>query len=127
MDIITYIPNLDLFREECQALAESGNKFFNYNGETLVYNVSQIPVHYNKDGIRSVCLVRLTTEDEQDTFNALTTVERLGVCENKQYTFDSQTKEDTYNDAYDQTPIEINDKDGNIYIYTPQPMIGVFA
>ncbi len=126
MDIITHIPNLDLFRAECQALAENGNKFFSYDGESLTYNVSQIPVVYNSDYTQSVCLVRLVTEDEQDTFNALTTVKRIGICENNQYIFDDGG-EDIYNSVYDQSPIEITDEHGDIHTYTPPPMIGVFA
>lgn len=123
MDIITYIPNLDLFRAECQTLAESGNKFFSYDGEKLTYNVSQIPVVYSSDYTQSACLVRLVTEDEQETFNTLTSIERLGVCENNQYIFDSQAQEDTYNSVYDQTPVIIDEET----TYTPPPMIGVFA
>ena len=122
MDIITYIPNLTLFRSECQALAESGNKFFSYDGETITYNVSQIPVIYSSDSTQSVCLVRLVTEDEQKTFNALTTVDRVGVCEDKVYIFDDGG-EAIYNSVYDQTPVII-DEDTT---YTPPPMIGVFA
>jgi len=122
IDIITHIPDLDLFRTECQALAESGNKFFSYDGETLTYNISQIPVVYNSDYTQSVCLVRLVTEDEQETFDALTTVERIGVCENKAYIFDDDG-EAIYNSIYDQTTVII-DEDTT---YTPPPMIGVFA
>jgi hypothetical protein len=122
MDIITHIPNLDLFRAECKPLAGSGNKFFSYEDEKLTYNVSQIPVVYSSDYIRSVCLVRLVTEDEIEAFNALTTIERIGVCENNQYIFDDGG-EDIYNSVYDQTPVII-DEDTT---YTPPPMIGVFA
>ena len=122
MDIITQIPNLDLFRAECQALAESGNKFFSYDGETLTYNVSQIPVKYNADFTQSVCLVRLVTVEEQEVFDALTTANRIGVCENKEYIFDDGG-EDIYNSVYDQTPVVIDDET----TYTPPPMIGVFA
>lgn len=122
MDIITYIPNLDLFRVECQALAESGNKFFSYDGEAITYNVSQIPVRYSDDGTQSVCLVRLVTAEEQEVFDALTTANRIGVCENKAYIFDDGG-EIIYNSVYDQTPIVI-DEDTT---YTPPSIMGVFA
>ena len=127
MDVITYIPNLDLFRVECKALAESGNKFFSYNSETksLSYNVAQIPVKYNADYTKSVCLVRLSTKDEQDTFNALTTVNKIGVCENKTYVFDVGGKS-IYDSVYNQTPVTTT-IDGETFTYTPHAMIGVFA
>ena len=122
VDIITYIPNLDLFRAECQALAEGGNKFFSYDGEALTYSVSQIPVVYSSDFGSSVCLIRLVTDDEQDTFDALTTVERIGICDNNVYIFDDGG-EAIYDSIYDQTPVDMGDG----YFYTPPPMIGVFA
>jgi hypothetical protein len=122
MDIITHIHNLDLFRDECQALAEGGSKFFSYDGEALTYNVAQIPVVYNNDYTQSVCLVRLVTEDEQETFDALATVDRIGICENKEYIFDDGG-EVIYNTVYDQSPVIIDEET----TYTPPQMIGVFA
>lgn len=123
MDRITHIPNLDLFRVECQALAESGNKFFSYDGEKLTYNISQIPVVYSSDLGSSVCLVRLSTEDEQEAFDSLETIEVLGVCENNEYIFNSDDDKATYDSVYDQTPVDMGDG----HFYTPPPMIGVFA
>lgn len=123
MDIITHIPSLDLFRAECQTLAESGNKFFSYDGEILTYNISQIPVVYSSDFGSSVCLVRLVTDDEQETFDALETIERLGVCEDKEYIFNSDNDKAIYDSVYDQTPVDMGDG----YFYKPPPMIGVFA
>jgi hypothetical protein len=124
MDIITHIPDLNLFRAECKALAENDSKFFSYNSETktLSYNVAQIPVRYNADYTQSVCLVRLATKDEQEAFDALTTVNRIGICENKEYIFDEGGKA-IYDSVYDQSPVVI-DKDTT---YTPPAMIGVFA
>ena len=127
MDIITHIPDLDAFRAECLALAEDGNPFFNYNGETITYKVAKIPVRYNTDFTQSVCLIRLVTQEEQDQFNALDTVNRIGICENKAYIFDSEEDENIYNTVYDQTPVTITDEDGNEHTHTPPQMIGVFA
>lgn len=127
MDIITYIPNLDLFRAECQALAEAGNKFFSYDGETLTYNISQIPVVYMPDYTQSLCLVRLLKEDEQETFDALTTIDRLGVCDNKEYIFNSDDDKATYEDARGALEYTYTYEDGNEQTAYKPYMIGVFA
>ena len=122
IDIITYIPNLTLFRNEADQCAKNGVKGFSFddNGSVL-YDVSKIPVYYNSDGFRSVCLVRFVDKDEVDVFNSLTTCEQIGVCENKSYIFDEGGKA-IYDSVYDQSPI--NTPDG---AYVPPEMIGVFA
>ena len=65
IDIITYIPDLSVFRLEAQTKAS--NKVhgfcFSESGE-LIYNVSKIPVHYSADGVRSICLIRLMTQKD---------------------------------------------------------------
>ena len=143
MDILTYIPNLDLFRAECKAIAESdpletnadgelvnkSQKFFSYDEETkeISYNVSRIPVHYNDDYTKSVCLVRLSTEAEQEAFGELTTRGRIGGANAGQYVFDSVESKAIYDTIYDQTPIEIVIEGEQNIFYTPPAMIGLFA
>ena len=126
--MITHIPKLDLFRAECKALAEEENEFFSYNAETeeISYKVARIPVVYTDDLGSSVCLVRLITDDEIETFNALTTCDRIGTCEGNVYVFDSEAAEALYDSVYDQTPVNI-EVDGETITYTPPAMIGVFA
>ena len=122
IDIITYIHDLNLFRKEAIECARNDTKGFSFDdGGSITYNICKIPVHYNGDGIRSLCLVRLLTQDEIGFFDSLKTCERIGVCENKTYIFDDGGKA-IYDDVYDQTPI--NTQDGT---YTPPEMIGVFA
>ena len=123
--MITHIPNLDLFRAECLSKAENNNKFFYTDGESIHYNVSKIPVVYNEDRTQSVCLVRLTSKEEIDEFNSLSSCDRIGVCENKEYIFDDDG-EDIYNSVYDQSP-KTYTEDGTDYTYTPPKLIGVFA
>ena len=129
MDILTYVEDLDLFRAECEALALADNNFFSYDEETkeISYNVSRIPVHYNDDYTKSVCLVRLSTEAEQEAFDELTTMVRIGVADAGQYVFDSVESKAIYDTIYDQTPIEIVIEGEQNIFYTPPAMIGLFA
>jgi len=124
IDIITYIPDLAAFRLEANANAQSGTHGFAFDDDdgTINYNVAKIPVHYNPDGVRSLCLIRLMTEKDEDVFNALASCEKIGECINKEYIFDAGG-EDIYNEVYDQTPVELDDGT----FYTPPAMIGVFA
>ena len=123
IDIICYIPDLIAFRLEAKANADNGIKGFSFDDDgSLSYSVSKIPVSYNADGVRSVCLIRLIDAQEVNIFESLTSCERIGVCENGAYSFDEGGK-DIYNDVYDQTPVELDDGT----FYTPPPMIGVFA
>ena len=123
MDIITYIPDLDAFRLEAATNASNGVKGFSFNDDgAMSYDIAKIPVYYNSDGVRSICLIRLVTDLELKTFNSLVSCEKIGVCENKIYTFDDGG-EDIYNDVYDQAPVDL----GEGVMYTPPQMIGVFA
>jgi len=114
MDILTHIDDLNLFRAECMEKAESGNTFFTFNGDDISYNISKIPVRYN--GLKSVCLVRLTTDDEIEEFESLTSVENIGshTKGDEDYTFKDGGK-DKYDSVYgeDQQQVAL--------------MIGVFA
>ncbi len=122
IDIITYIADLNAFRAEAEDAAQNGVLGFNFDESGNVnYNICKIPVYYNTDGIRSICLVRLLTQDEIDVFGSLTTCERIGICENKSYIFDEGGKA-IYDSVYDQSPI--NTSGGT---YTPPEMIGVFV
>ncbi len=75
-DVIVYIPNLIKFRDEVKQKAFSGAQGFDFDeAGNVIYNVSKIPVVYN--GLKSVCVIRLFTDTEIDTFNSLTTCEKL--------------------------------------------------
>lgn len=123
IDIITYIPDLLAFRAECKAKADDGNKFFTFNDDVLTYNVAQIPVVYSGD--KSVCLVRLVTDEEVEEFDSLNSCQRIGICEDNTYIFDDGG-EVIYNEVYDQAPVTTV-IDGEEFTCTPPPMIGVFA
>lgn len=125
IDIITHIPDLDAFRAECKAKAEEGNKFFSIDEDVITYNVAKIPVVYSDDLIQSVCLVRLITDEEIEEFTSLESCDRIGVCENNEYIFETGG-EVIYNAVYDQSPV-IFEIDGEQHTHTPPQMIGVFA
>jgi len=120
LDILTYIKDLNLFREECKLKAESGSKFFSIDGGIISYNVSKIPVFYN--GLESACLVRVVTDSEIDEFNSLTSIENIGEYVSGEYVF-AVGGEDKYNAVYDQSEVTLDDGS----IYKPPSMIGVFA
>ena len=126
IDIITHIPDLDAFRLEASTMAD--NEIFGFTKDedgNVVYNITKIPVHYGKNN-DSVCLVRIMTNKEQESFDLLETVHRLGVCENGEYIFDDNC-ETIYDSVYDQTPVTYTDEDGVEYTYTPPKKIGVIA
>lgn len=113
IDVITYIPDLSVFRTEAEDNAKNKVHGFSFSDEGINYNVNKIPVYYNPDGVRSLCLVRLITEEDVKVFDSLSSCERIGVCENNAYSFD-QGGEGIYNDTYDKS---LDDPS----------MIGVFA
>ena len=120
IDILTYIPDLTAFRLEAKQNADNNTLGFSIDEDgNISYNISKIPVHYNADELRSVCLIRLVTQDEIDVFDSLQSCERIGVCENNSYIFDDGG-EAIYNDVYDQTPVIIDEDTA----YTPPSMIG---
>ena len=124
MDVITYVDDLILFREEAKALAQTGDiNDLSYDAETdaLIYGVDKTPVHYN--GNRSVTLIRVDSDEDLQHFNHMT---RLGECVNGEYVFDSEQSEAIYDQVYDSSPYTIN-IDGELVTVTPPKMIGVFA
>ena len=149
MDIITYIEDLEAFREECAAKAEQGNEFFTieekpkeeteedilfdelepvevskFDGYEITYNVSKIPVVYSDNYEQSVCLIRLTTPQELAEFEDLESCVAIGECVGGEYIFYDGGQE-IYNEVYDQTPIEY-EEDGETFTFTKPEIIGVF-
>ena len=123
IDIITYIPDLTAFRLEANTNAQAKSHGFTFtDGGDISYNVAKIPVHYNPDGIRSLCLIRLMTKEDEAVFNGLASCEKIGECINKDYIFDAGG-EDIYNEVYDQAPVDL----GGGEFYNPPKMIGVFS
>lgn len=101
MDTIIYIPDLQAFR------AEVVDIYANRNGkephmlapliakdenDNYLFTPTKIRVHYN--GNESLCLVRGLTQTQIDSSNNLV---KLGECVDKQYVFDSNEAQETYN------------------------------
>ena len=112
-DIILYIPNLQLFREQAIKLSSQGSKLFSLNNGSLSYNISKTPVKYLDN--ESISLIRGFESD----LNDLDTVKNIGECINEKgenkYIFKSD--EDRLNYERVRGPVS----EGQPY------MIGVFA
>lgn len=117
IDIILYIPDLTKFRVEGDELASKRDPLFSFDDGSLVYNVKKIPVCYS--GNESVCLVRGLDSD----VDRLESIERLGVCIDKEYIYDSPESEAIYDRV--NGPLEVGLNDGEKML-RPK-MIGVFA
>lgn len=125
IDIITYIPNLTLFRVEANEKADQGNPFFSFTEDgTVLYNVSKIPVVY-KD-LESVCLIRLIKDEEIEEFSSLTSCSRIGICTDGEYVFDSEAGKIIYESVYD-TKERMIEIDGEQISYKPPYNIGMFS
>ena len=122
VDIVTYIPDLSLFREEVETKARNGEHgfIFDLDGD-LHYNIAKIPVHYNKDGIRSLCVIRLSSQQDIDTFNSISSCEKIGEYKQGAYLFDTGGDE-IYNSVYERSTITTAEGD-----YTAPEMIGVIS
>ena len=126
-DIITYIPDLTLFRVEAKAKALSKIHGFNFDDDgNIIYNVVKIPVHYNDDGIRSLCLVRLVTQKDINAFDMLLSCERIGECIAGEYVFDTG-KQAIYEDVRGDLSYTYIDEDSTEITSTKPYMIGVVA
>lgn len=124
MDVITYVDDLILFREEAKVLAQTGDiNDLSYDAEndTLIYGVDKTPVYYN--GNKSITLIRVDSDEDLQHFNHMT---RLGECINGEYVFDDSSKQAVYESIYDTTPKLVN-VDGDVVEVSPPYMIGVFA
>lgn len=110
-DIILHIPDLEAFRAEGQSLALKRDPLFSFDDGSLVYNIEKIPVCYN--GNESICLVKGLNSD----IERLASVERLGICVDKKYIFDTPECEVIYDRV--NGPL-----DGE---YVKPKVIGVFA
>ena len=124
MDIICYIENLTDFRLEAELKANDNVKGFSISeGGAIQYNISKIPVYYNE--LESLCLIRLDDE-ELEIFDSLTTIRKIGTCEEGVYKFLSGGKT-IYERVYTRDPISFIAPDETESTYTPPYMIGVFA
>lgn len=128
--IVAHIPDLTAFRAECKALAEQGNPFFDVDEDTgaVVYKIDKVPVVYSAEGTQSVCLVRLSSPEEIQQFNALDSVQRIGEHRAGRSTYDfDEGGEAIYDSIYDRTPVTLISPDGVEIEITPPQLIGVFA
>ena len=126
-DIITYIPNLDNFRYEAQVNSENNVHGFSFDDKGgVIYNITKIPVYYNPDGTRSICLVRLVTQQDMDVFHSLNSCERLGECIDGEYVFDDE-KQIIYDDVRGELNYTYTDQNNVEKTGSKPYMIGVFS
>lgn len=116
-DIIVYIPDLEVFRSESAKLAFNNDPLLSFIDGKLIFNVEKIPVKYNEN--ESICLVKILDSD----IDRLNSIERLGICVDKEYIFDSEECEAVYDRV--NGPLEFTDSYGEKH-FKPK-IIGVFA
>ena len=91
-DIITHVPDLDIFRAEV-----AGSSLFYAENDSVTFTKTSVPVQYNGD--ESVCLIRLN-DSELIEFNSLTSIVSLGECVGGEYVFNNETDQLTYERVY---------------------------
>ena len=121
MDLITYIPDLNVFRAEA---VEVDCPLFTKDSEGVInFLPTKIPVFYAGNN-ESLCLVRINSRHK---LSGITGLIILGECKSGQYIFDDQTSKNIYERLHNTKPINRTDENGKTYTVTPAYMMGVFA
>ncbi|GGA80843.1 hypothetical protein GCM10011369_23510 [Neiella marina] len=127
MDLITYVPNLQAFRTALpDIVADESHPLHNYvqriDPEYQFNKGTHTPVHYNGNESLSVC-----RNVPRDAFDGQTIIQVLGEVVNKEYVFDSEQTESTYDRVWGPLEVTYIDDNGDQQTHTRPPKMGVFA
>lgn len=119
IDLITYVEDINLFKEEGERI---GGDLFTVDDGNISFNTVKIPVHYN--GNESVCLVRVASAE---VISGIDSLKIIGECVGGEYVFYSERDRETYERIYNTEAVIFEGEDGEQVEYTPPYMMGVFA
>ena len=124
MDLLTFVPNINVFR---QALRDGNNQFaiIDENNEVKLL-IDSIPVKTN--GNKTLSLLRCN-EAQKAFLESIPSVEIIGEYQGgaDYHFYDEVTGRNKYAQVYDRAPQSIDDGLGGQIEITPPQKIGVFA
>ena len=125
MDVITYVSDLKLFREEAATVYANklhpANKYLSKDVDgTMLFKNNGFPVFYGDN--KSLCLIKTDTPEDLESLEYL---EVIGECISGEYKFKAYGK-DKYESTRNTKPVKIDDGEGGVMTYTPPYMIGLY-
>jgi hypothetical protein len=126
-DLLTFVPNINVFRQALKDLDSSAFVYVNEKTNDVKLLIPSIPVRYK--GNKTLTLLACTSEAEA-FLESIPSVDIIGEHKERtddDYTFVSDTAgRNKYAQVYDRTPREVPNGEGGTITYTPPKMIGVF-
>lgn len=125
-DLITYVPSLTTFRQECRQIALNTEHTLHDtvrldDDGQVTFKTGKTPVHYSGD--ESLCVCRLSRE----VAAKILSITVLGEVINGEYEFDSEEQKAAYERVRGELDFECIDENGEVYTFQLPYKIGVIA
>ena len=119
-DILTYCPDTDVLVAELLEKFPTRIDMEDPENPTFIINKS---MSTKRNGSETVTLIRAFTQDMTD----LESMDSLTILGTYEQVFADPDKRAIYDRVYPQTPVEIDDGEGGVSVYTPPEKFVVFA